>query len=398
MSASRDLVLRPSGKPVGEAGVFQVVEDMEPHGLTRVTLDVARALLAVGARSVIGSQGGPLVGEARIAGSEHVVLPAPSFNPLRAVTLGHGMHRVIESHRIDIVHIRTPLYAPVARRRARRAGLKTVATVHAPPPAKPGMIERRRWQALLDSDHLIAVSDFVARAIRSFAKIPDDRLTVIHRGIDLGHFNPAAVKAQRLIDLARRHSLPDDRTIILAAGRISPRRGYEVLVDAIARCGRRDIFCLILGSDEGDGAVTRALEARIEAAGLGGLVRFGGHVDDMPAAYMLADVVVVPSLEPEAFGRVCVEAQAMGRPVVASAHGGARETVIEGETGWLVPPGDAAALASALGQALSLDPEHRRKMALATRGRVVEHFARDRMCDQVLAIYERLLATRVEAP
>lgn len=398
MSASRDLVPVPSGKTLAEAGILQLVEDMRPHGLTRATLDVARAAVAAGARSVIASQGGPLVGEARVGGSEHVELPPPSLNPLRALALGHALGRAIEAHRIDIVHIRTPLYAPVARRRAHKAGLATVATVHAPPPAGPSMLERRRWQALAGSDRVIAVSDFIGRGLVGFAAVAPERLTVVHRGIDPGHFNPAAVKAQRLIALARRLALPDDRAIVLAAGSIAPRRGYEVLIDAVARLGREDVLCLILGEDAGDGAASRALEARIEAAGLGGRVRLGGHVEDMAAAYMLADVVVVPSLEPEAFGRVCVEAQAMGRPVVASDHGGARETVIEGETGWLARPGDADALAGALAAAISLDPERRRAMALATRGRVVEHFGRDRMCGQVLAIYEGLLAGEAGTP
>jgi glycosyltransferase involved in cell wall biosynthesis len=121
------------------------------------------------------------------------------------------------------------------------------------------------------------------------------------------------------------------------------------------------------------------------------MLRIAGHCDDMPAAYLAADVVVSASTDPEAFGRVAVEAQAMGRPLVASDHGGARETIVAGETGWLVPPGDAAALAAALARALALEPPARRALGLRAMAHARAHYGRDLMCARTLAVYRELL-------
>jgi len=390
-SRSRDLVARQPAKELKDSAILQVTADLAPHGVARATVDVSKALTARGARSVIASAGGALVGEARIGGAEHAQIRPLSSNPITMMGLSRQISRLVRDHGIDIVHVRDPLAAWAGLRAARKARIGCVSTVSALP-SRAGLLKGAYGRAATATDHVIAISDFIADALRRNRLVPPERLTVIHRGIDLARFNPAAIKAQRLIDLARRYALPDDKTIVLAAGRIAPRKGFDVLVEALAKLDREDVFCLILGGDEGGGEATRALERKIENAGLGGRVRLGGLCDDMPAAYMLADVVAVPTNKPEAFGRTCVEAQAMGRAVVVSAHGAARETVIEGETGWLVPPGDAQVLADALSRAMLLDAEARRSIALKTRAQVAERFGRERMCEQVLTVYERLLA------
>ena len=154
--------------------------------------------------------------------------------------------------------------------------------------------------------------------------------------------------------------------MVLLPGRLTRWKGQTVVIDALARLGRDDVRCLLVGDDQGRGGYRTELEKRIKARGLDGIVHVVEHCNDMPAAYMLADVVVSASLDPEAFGRVAVEAQAMGRPTIATDHGGARETLVDGETGWLVPPGNARALARALEAALAIDAAERE--ALAARG------------------------------
>ena len=133
------------------------------------------------------------------------------------------------------------------------------------------------------------------------------------------------------------------------------------------------------------------VERRIQTLGTTHTVRLTGACDDMPAAYLLADVVVSPSLRPEAFGRVPAEAQAMGRPVIASAHGGSLETVVDGETGWLVPPGDAHALADAIRRALGASSAERDRMAAAGQAHVRRSFTLEGMCSATLDVYRELL-------
>ena len=158
----------------------------------------------------------------------------------------------------------------------------------------------------------------------------------------------------------------------------------------------------MIGSDQGRSEYRKELVAAIEERNLSGTVRIVDHCNDMPAAYMLATVVVSASTDPEGFGRVPVEAQAMGRPVIATDHGGARETVLRGQTGWLVPPGDADALASAIEEALNLTAGQRAILATRAMSHVAEHFTADLMTDRTLDVYAELLkgilASQKDAP
>ena len=130
------------------------------------------------------------------------------------------------------------------------------------------------------------------------------------------------------------------------------------------------------------------------ALGLAGVVQIPGPAADMATAYMLSDVVVSASTDPEAFGRVAVEAQAMGRPVVATDHGGSRETILPGGTGWLVPPGDPQALADAIAAALALTPAARQAAAATARAHVAAHFTVEQMCHATLQVYAEVLSGR----
>jgi glycosyltransferase involved in cell wall biosynthesis len=150
------------------------------------------------------------------------------------------------------------------------------------------------------------------------------------------------------------------------------------------------LCCVFVGSEQRRG-FRRELEAAIEHQKLAGLFRIFEECRDMPAAYMLADVVVSASTDPEGFGRVIVEAQAMGRPVIATDHGGARETVIPGVTGALVPARNPAALAAAIGEALALTAEERQRRARRSIAHVAAHFTREAMCARTIEIYEELL-------
>jgi glycosyltransferase involved in cell wall biosynthesis len=173
-------------------------------------------------------------------------------------------------------------------------------------------------------------------------------------------------------------------------GRLTRWKGGLDFIAAIAALGRRDICCVLVGAEQRRG-FRQELASAIESSGLASLFRIVEDCRDMPAAYMLADVVVSASNQPEGFGRVIVEAQAMGRPVVATDHGGARETIVPGVTGWLVPVRDPAALAAAIGEALSLGADERQRLGTRAVTHVAAHFTREQMCARTIAAYEELL-------
>jgi glycosyltransferase involved in cell wall biosynthesis len=295
---------------------------------------------------------------------------------------------LIRRAQVDIVHARSRAPAWSALFAARRAGAHFVTTFHNAYGGR-SMAKRLYNSVMAKGERVIAISEFVGGHVTATYGVHDNRLRVIPRGVDFLRFSPENVGAERLISLARQWHLPDGAPIVMLPGRLSRWKGQEVLTDALALLRRPDIRCVLVGS--GDGRYGRQLQARALSLGVGAQLQMVDECRDMAAAYMLADVVVSASTSPEGFGRVIVEAQAMGRPVIATDHGGARETVLPGSTGWLVPPGDPRALADAIEAALALTPEERAAQA----ARAIEHVRREfdtaTMGGRTLEVYEEVL-------
>ena len=197
-----------------------------------------------------------------------------------------------------------------------------------------------------------------------------------------------------LVDLLRNH---DTAQVSHRSGRLAQleQEGRRVLIDAMARLGRPDVFCVFIGSDQGRTEYRQELETSIKEKGLENRFRIVDHCTDMPAAYMLATVVVSASTDPEGFGRIPIEAQAMGRPIIATDHGGARETIVRGETGWLIPPGDETALSRAIAEALALDPRQRAILATRAMSHIAANFTKEKMADETLNVYAELLQEKM---
>jgi len=374
--------------------VLQVVPRLVTGGVERGTVDLAAALTAHGWRAVVASAGGPMVRELERAGATHVALPLASKNPLVMHANVSRLAAVIERHGIDIVHVRSraPAWSAVAA--ARRTGAHFVTTFHNAYGTET-WLKRRYNSVMARGERVIAISGFVADHVAATYGVGPDRLRIVHRGIDLVRFDPERTSAERVIDLARQWGLPDGVPVVMLPGRLARWKGHAVLIDALRRLGRGALHCVIVGG--GSERYRRELETEIARDPPPCRIAMVGECRDMPAAYMLADVVVSASTEPEGFGRVIVEAQAMGRPVIATAHGGAAETVIEGETGWLVPPGDADALAAALEEALALAPAARLDRAQRALAHVRAAFGTERMTARTIAIYAELLGADAAA-
>ena len=377
------------------ATVLQVIPALETGGAERTTLEVGRALVAVGARSVVASEGGGLVPRLEAEGSCHVRLPVASKNPAVMLRNRRALRRLARDSGARIVHARSRAPAWPALWAARDLSVSFVTTYHGAYRAKS------RAKALYNSvmargDAVIANSGFTAAAIREayggWAFFDEARLVTIPRGADLSAFDAGALTDERRA--AARAALGEGAPRILLPGRLTPWKGQRVLIDA-ARLLRGRGACpgmvvALTGGAQGRDGYEGDLRQMIETHGLAGMVRIIGHWDDMPAAYDWADVVVSASTRPEAFGRVAVEAMAMGRPVIASAHGGALETVADGETGLLVPPGEAAPLADAI-ERLATDADLRARLGAAGRERARARFSTEAMTSATLSVYRSLL-------
>ncbi len=377
--------------------IMQIIPELGPGGAEQGCIDIAAELVRGGAQAIVVSHGGHRVHELARMGAVHIDLPVHSKNPLVMAKNAGKIRKLIERYNVDIVHVRSRAPAWSAWKACKGTKAHFMTTCHAPYNIN-GKAKQFYNSAITKGERVIAISHYVAQYLKDNYQVEDSRIRLIHRGIQLEKFHPTTVTPERLITLSQDWRIPDGSNIIMLPGRLTRWKGHHVLIEAMARLDRKDLFCVIIGSDQGRSEYRKELEATIEEKGLGGQVRIVDHCDDMPAAYMLSTVVVSASTDPEGFGRVPVEAQAMGRPIIATAHGGAQETVLPGETGWLVPPGDSAMLAAAIKEALSLSANQRVILATRAMAHVADHFTRDQMADKTLDVYAELLRGQMQQP
>ncbi len=382
--------LQAAGGITKQPVVMQVIPNLGAGGAEQGCIDVAAELVRAGARAIVVSNGGPRVHELARHGAEHIQLPVHSKNP---VTLWRNIGRLqslIKREKVDIVHARSRAPAWSCLKAVKGTKARFMTTCHAPYNIS-GEAKRFYNSAIAKGERVIAISHYVAQYLLDNYKIDPRNIRIVHRGIALEKFHPGAVSAGQLIKLTDQWRVPDGMSVVMLPGRLTRWKGHQVLIDAMAKLNRQDVFCAMIGDDQGRSEYRAELEASIRAHNLEGQVRLIDHCNDMPAAYMLSTVVVSASTDPEGFGRVPVEAQAMGRPIIATDHGGAQETIVRGETGWLIPPNDSDALAKALREALALDASQRGILAARAMTHIAQHFTREHMMAQTLDVYAELL-------
>ncbi|GMV61877.1 MAG: hypothetical protein AMXMBFR74_10460 [Parvibaculum sp.] len=373
--------------------ILQVVPALETGGAERTTVDVARAVVAAGGRAIVASRGGRMVPELAVCGAEHADMAVHSKNPVVMGLNVERLARLIEREGIGLVHARSRAPAWSALAAARRANVPFVTTYHSRVHEKP-RLKVFYNSVMVRGDAVIANSNYTAANIRRVHAPEDGRIFTVPRGIDIEAY--ATVTPSRIEALARRWGIGENPgTVFVHAARLTRWKGQTVAIEAarllVAR-GMEDFMLLIVGDAQGRDAYAGELEAAIAEAGLGARVRLAGHGEDMAAAYALCDAVLSPSIEPEPFGRTAVEAQAASRPVIVSDAGGQQETVIEGRTGFRVPPGDAEALADAMAKLMAMGREARAAMGAAGHENARTHYSVEAMCGATLEIYARLIA------
>lgn len=375
--------------------LLQVVPELETGGAEQTTIDVAKAVIAAGGRALVATRGGRMASRLVADGGRLAQMPLHSKNPLTVLGNAARLTDLIRREKVSLVHARSRVPAYSALWAANVTGTPFVTTYHGIYKARTRL---KRWfnAVMTRGDVVIANSDYTRDHILSEHGVDPARVVTIPRGIDLDRFNPSWVGPERVAALRKAWDLPDDprMTTFLLAGRLTRIKGHLTIVEAaktLAAQGRRDLRIVFAGDDQGRVDYRREVIAAVEAAGLGEVVRIVGHCDDMPAAYLLCDVAILPTLKPESFGRAAVEPQAMGRPVIAANHGGMVETVVDGTTGWLAPPGDADAWAAAMAHAIDVGPGRRSEMGQQGMNRARQLYRVDAMCAATLEVYDRVL-------
>ncbi len=381
---------RPSRYPT----VLQVLPALESGGVERGTIEIAAAIEQAGGRALVASAGGRMLPTLERTGARHFALPLDQRAPWRIWRNAAALEGLIRSHGVDIVHARSRAPAWSAWLAARRTGAAFVTTYHGT--YNEGVPGKRLYNSVMARGRLvIAISGFIAELIQARHGTPPARLRMIPRGVDPAVFDPARVNGDRVPRLIAAWRVADGQPTIVLPGRLTRWKGQAVLIDALARMRNTDAVVILAGADQGRHRYAAELAAQARRLNVEHRVRIVGNVDDMPAALKLSDVVVNASTDPEAFGRVVIEAQAMARPVIATDHGGAVETVAHGVTGWRVRPGDATELARMLDQVLDMPAEARLDVGRQARAMVCERFTVKAMQDATLDVYREVLGREV---
>lgn len=388
----------PRGGPAHQAGraggrpptVLQVLPALRDNGETeQAVLAVALAVAQDGGRSVVASAGGPYVHTLERGGATHVTVPLDSGNPVTMYKNGGKLAKLIHAMDADVIHAHAPGPAWSAWWAARRTGRPLMTTFHGG--SAPASRRWRRYTMVMTwGKPVIAVSRFAAKRLNVDRGVPGRNIRVVYPGIDVDRFDPLSISTDRIVARAKAWRLEDGHPVVMVPGDIVPGKGHDVLLDAVCKLGREDVCCLFVGAPGDDGRHRRTIEDLAAASGLGGAVRIVDRCDDMPAAYMLADVVVCPSTEPQPFNVHILEAQALARPVIGADHGGVREIIDADRTGWLVAPGDADALSAAIDGALGLSMEERARRGDLAHRFVRDNFSKQASCAQTLNIYREV--------
>ncbi len=371
-----------------EATILQVLPRLQSGGVERGTVEIAQAIARAGGIPLVASAGGRMVGSVERAGGRHVALPLAGKSPAVIWRNAGRLETVIRTNSVALIHARSRAPAWSAYWAARRAGVRFVTTYHAP--YSEGVPGKRRYNGIMArGERVIAISHYIAGLLTARHEVDPAIVRVIPRGVDPVLFDPGRVPPDRIARLVRSWRLPDDAAVVMLPARLSRWKGQRIVIEAMARLQDRTAVCVLLG--EGRPGYVKELTGLAHRLGVAERLRLVGHVDDVPAALMLATVAVSASTQPEGFGRAVIEAQAMGCAVVATDHGGAAETVEDLVTGWRVPPGDPAALAAVLDRALSMAPEHRLALGERSRASVLANFTVQRMQEATLGVYRELL-------
>lgn len=374
--------------------VLQVTPELNAGGVERTTIEMAEAISRAGGLALVASAGGRLEPDLEAAGGELIRLPMNSKNP---ITVGLNVGRLARTARtrgVRLIHARSRAPGWSAYFAARRLKLPFVTTYHGVYNARSPM-KRLYNSVMARGDVVIANSEFTRQHVLEQYGLDPARVVAIPRGVDFALFDRDLFKVEDIAAQRAQWLAPTDRrTVLILPARLTRWKGQLLFIEALARVERRrpnSVKAILAGDAQGRSSYVQELQHAIDTNGLRESVSIVGHLRQMALALAASDAAVFPSLEPEAFGRGAVEAQAMAIPVIAAGHGGLAETVVDGQTGILFPPGHPDAFAAAIEKLLDMGGDARAAMGLRGRDRVRTSYGKAALQASTLQVYDRLL-------
>ena len=377
--------------------VLQVIPKLGYGGAETGCYDLAHYLTENNCSSYIVTSGGELLKFVDQKKVRLIKLPVHSKNPILIFFNSIALIFIILFHNISIVHARSraPAWSCfIATKITRR---KFVTTFHGTYNFK-NSIKKFYNSVMLKSNLVIAGSNFIFSHIKdNYSKYLNvkKKFLVIFRGINVDYFDPSTTSENEENNLLSNWGIARDKKLILMPGRLTAWKGQEVFIEALNlvnnELGYQAFYGVILGSDQGRDIYTKKIKRLAEQYRLTTQLKFVEHCKNMPLAYKVCDLVISASIEPEAFGRVAIEAQSMGKPIIASDIGASNETVVNNETGFLFKSGNAESLSKKIVEALNLDESRLKSMGIEGRKNIIKKYNVEKMCFSTYSEYKKLL-------
>jgi len=378
--------------------VLQVIPKLGFGGAETGCYDLAHFLAEQDCKSFLITSGGELLKFVRRDKVKVIRLPVQSKNPIIMLINSIIIFFIILFYNIDIVHARSRAPAWSCLWACFISRKKFVTTFHGTYNFS-SKLKLFYNSVMVRSKLIIAGSNFIFNHIsenyQKYLNPKKKKLMVVFRGINLEYFNSKNISEKILDSLSKIWSIDKNNFIILFPGRLTKWKGQEIFIEALnllkENHHKNNFHAIILGSDQGRNLYSKKLSLLSERYRLNKKITFVKNCRDMPVAYKIADVAVSCSVEPEAFGRVAVEAQAMKRPIIASNLGGSKETILNGKSGLLFKSGDSKALAGIINKLMDTNKETLSLMGEEGRKNVEKKFNVDQMCQTTFTEYKKLL-------
>ncbi len=376
--------------------VLQVIPKLGYGGAETGCFDLAHYLPENDCSSYIVTSGGELLKFIDKKKVKLIKLPVQSKNPILILFNAIALVFIILFHNISIVHARSrsPAWSCLLATKITRR--KFVTTFHGTYSFN-NLIKKLYNSIMVRSNLVIAGSNFIFSHInKNYSKyLGLKKFLVIFRGINVDYFDPSTTLEKNENQLLEDWEVNRDKKIILMPGRLTKWKGQEVFIEALnlvnKELGHQSFYAVVLGSDQGRDVYSKKIKRLAEQYRLTKQLKFIKHCKNMPLAYKISDIVVSASIEPEAFGRVAVEAQAMEKPIIASDIGGSKETIINNKTGFLFESGNAQSLSQKIIEVLNSDKSKLKSIGIEGRKNIINKFNVEKMCFSTYSEYKKLL-------
>lgn len=380
--------------------VAQIIPSLNSGGVERGVIDICQFLKLNNQHAIVISQGGKMTNKLIENGITFIKLDVKSKNPFTIFYNIRKLKKIIKKYNIDIIHVRSRAPMWSAYFACKQTKTKIISTIHGTYSTNLGswqncFLKKLYNSLMLKSDYVIAVSNYIKDYL--YQNYPEkmsrikNNFKVIHRGVDLDNFDISKISPKRKEKIINDWQISKLETkLIFVPARITSWKGHEFLVDALNKV-EANFLCIFAGSNHGHETYQKRLEEKIINLELDSKIKIVGNCQDMAAAYSICDFVIAPSVKPEAFGRIPIEAQSCSKPIIATNIGGFLETIINEKTGFIVENKNVNQLATIIQKLLILPKEELVEIGNAGRENAEKKFSNQKMLTETFEIYQKII-------